>query len=94
MNFQEPFVRTERGISAMDLMLDIVVEPDRSWSWKDREQFDEIERRGIFDATTVRRVRDEADAVIERIERGDPPFGEPWPQWRPDPAWEPPRLIS
>ena len=92
VNFQEPFSRTARCISAMDLMLDIVVQPDRSWSWKDNEQFDEIARRGIFDEATIRRVREEAAAVVPRIERGDQPFCDPWPAWRPDPAWELPRL--
>jgi hypothetical protein len=26
----------------MDLMLDIVVEPDMTWRWKDDDEFDEI----------------------------------------------------
>lgn len=28
--------------------LDIRVEPDLSWSWKDRDEFDELVRRGWF----------------------------------------------
>jgi len=92
VNFQMPYRRTERTIDAMDLMLDIVAEPDLSWRWKDREQFNEILKRGVFDEEIGTRVRDEAEAVIERIERRDPPFCESWPMWRPDPSWPRPVL--
>lgn len=73
----------------MDLMLDIVVEPDLSWRWKDADEFDEILRSGIFDGDLGQRVRTTADRVIELIERRAPPFCEPWPDWRPDPGWRP-----
>jgi len=49
VNLQEPMRRNPSGFEAMDLMLDIVVESDLSWRWKDAEEFDEIVRRGIFD---------------------------------------------
>jgi protein associated with RNAse G/E len=35
VNLQCPFRRTEVGIEAMDLMLDVVVDPDGTWRWKD-----------------------------------------------------------
>jgi len=92
VNLQMPFRRTAIGIEAMDLMLDVVVEPDRTWRWKDDDEFDEILERGIFDAGTGTRVRREADDVIARVEAGDPVFREPWPSWSPDPAWARPVL--
>jgi hypothetical protein len=93
VNFQTPFRRTRAGVEAMDLMLDIIVEPDLStWRWKDEAQFDEIARRGIFDAPTAAHVRDEAHEVIARIETLAPPFTDPWPAWRPDPTWAVPQL--
>jgi hypothetical protein len=73
VNLQRPYRRTAIGIEAMDLMLDVVVEPDLTWRWKDDEQFDEIVDRSIFDSATARSVRDEAHAVIERIESVEPP---------------------
>ena len=91
VNFQRPR-RTRLGIEAMDLMLDIVVEPDFTWRWKDAPEFDEIARRGVFDAELVSRVRREAHSVIERIETRAAPFSEPWPDWRPDPDWGVPVL--
>ena len=42
VNLQRPMRRNPIGFEAMDLMLDVVAEPDLSWSWKDREEFEEI----------------------------------------------------
>ena len=92
VNLQMPDRRTALGIEAMDLMLDVVAEPDLTWRWKDAEQFDRILAASIFDAAVGERVRVEADAAVRRIEATEPPFSEPWPDWRPDPAWATPRL--
>lgn len=92
INLQRPYRRTALGIEAMDLMLDVVAEPDLTWRWKDAEEFDELVDRGIFDVDTGHRVRGEAEAVIRRIEAREEPFSEPWPDWRPDPGWSPPVL--
>lgn len=92
INFQRPYRRTTAGFESMDLMLDIVVEPDLTWHWKDEEEFDEIARRRIFDGETTERVRREAAGVIRRIENREPPFNEPWPDWRPPTSWRVPVL--
>ena len=94
INFQRPFRRTSIGIEAMDLMLDVVAEPDLRWRWKDEAQFDEIVERAIFDRATAARVREEAAAVVGRIDRREAPFSEPWPAWRPDPSWSTPTLLE
>ncbi len=92
INLQQPYRRTELGIEAMDLMLDVVAEPDLTWRWKDEDEFDELLARGVFDTATGLRVRQEAEAVIGRIEAREAPFSEPWPAWRPDPGWPQPAL--
>jgi len=92
VNLQMPYRRTAIGIEAMDLMLDVVVEPDRTWRWKDDDEFEEILARGIFDPVTGARVRREAENVIRDLGDGDARFAEPWPSWRPDPAWPLPVL--
>ena len=94
VNLQRPFRRTTIGIEAMDMMLDIVVEPDMTWRWKDDDEFADIMSSRIFDHATGQRVQREAQEVIERIERLDPPFSEPWPSWRPDPGWPAPALVD
>ena len=92
VNFQRPFSRTDKGIEAMDLMLDIVVYPDMSWRWKDDEEFDEIANRNIFEESTVTKVREVAAKVIDGIEAKAAPFSEPWESWIPDPRWSVPVL--
>ena len=94
VNLQRPYRRFGNGIEAMDLMLDIVVDRDLTWRWKDDDEFDEILRRGLFDPATETLVRGEASGVIERIERQEPPFCEAWPSWKPDPHWPIPLLAE
>ena len=60
----------------------------------DSEKFAEIVRRLIFDHSNGERVLHEAHAVIEQIERWDPPFSEPWPDCRPDMRWPVPGLVE
>jgi len=92
INFQRPFTRTGHSVQTMDLMLDIIVEPDRRWRWKDEDEFDALVSYGIIDATEATHVRQDARCVIEQVEATEPPFSEPWHDWRPDPSWPMPEL--
>jgi hypothetical protein len=94
VNFQEPYRRKENWIQAMDLMLDIVVSPDRSWRWKDLDEFDAVVAAGLYPADTVLAVRSDAASVIKRIEVQSEPFDEPWPEWRPPTGWAIPVLPA
>jgi hypothetical protein len=94
VNLQRPLHRNSVGFEAMDLMLDVVVEPDLSWRWKDRDEFEEIVQRGIFAPDLAEQVMAEALAVIDDVERGRPPFDGDWPLWRPDATWGLPSLID
>jgi hypothetical protein len=94
VNLQQPFTRTPLGIEAMDMLLDVVVEPDLTWRWKDEDEFADLLDCGLVDRAMGDRVRREGEAVIGRVERREAPFGEPWPDWRPDPAWPRPELPA
>ena len=37
VNLEEPFRRTPLGFDVRDLQLDILVDPERKWRWKDSE---------------------------------------------------------
>jgi protein associated with RNAse G/E len=78
----------------MDLMLDLVVEPDRSWRWKDQHEFEQLERLNLLDSDSIRHVRREAATVVASIEEGRSPFCNPWPQWTPETHWPIPALPS
>lgn len=92
VNLQRPMRRNTVGFEAMDLMLDIVAEPDLSWRWKDRAEFEEIVKRGIFDGRLADQVMSEALAVIDDLEQRRSPSDGDWPSWRPDATWGLPSL--
>jgi len=92
INFQRPMVRTARTVQTMDLMLDMIVEPERRWKWKDEDEFEALISGGIIDAKEAKQIREEARRVIGPIEANEAPFNEPWHDWRPDPIWPVPQL--
>jgi hypothetical protein len=94
VNLQRPLERTQRGFVTMDLMLDVIVEPDRSWRYKDEDELEALVAAGIFDVQTDLRIRDEALRVIESAEQLEPPFSDPWTDWRPNPEWTLPELPA
>ncbi len=92
VNLQRPFHRTERTLQTMDLMLDILVAPDRQWHWKDEDEFAALVAAGLITTAEAAWVREEAQRVIERVAADAPPFNEPWHDWRPNPRWSVPEL--
>lgn len=92
VNLQEPYRRTAKGFETMDLALDVVIDPDRTWHWKDEEELEAFVSEGVFDGVLAERIRDEGLLVAHRAERNEPPFSDPWPSWRPDPMWRMPEL--
>jgi hypothetical protein len=94
VNLQKPYRRTTLGFETMDLMLDVIVDPDRTWRWKDEDELAVFVERGVFEPAIADRIREEGLSVAGRAERNEPPFDEPWPEWRPDPSWALPRLPT
>jgi hypothetical protein len=94
VNMQEPFRRTKRGLQSMDLMLDIIVSPDGTWSWKDEDEFQMLIDQGLIDAAKAQAVRDDATRMIQDLAMNLAPFCDPWPDWRPDPYWRLPELPA
>ncbi|TMB68286.1 MAG: DUF402 domain-containing protein [Chloroflexi bacterium] len=88
INLEEPFRRTPLGFDYMDQTLDIVVEPDMSsWRWKDEDEFEEAQAKGIYSRKQALEIRIEGERALERLLFRKPPFDERWEDWRPDPAW-------
>ncbi|ROO58667.1 uncharacterized protein DUF402 [Micromonospora sp. Llam0] len=98
VNLEEPGVRWAdgdlAGVDVVDQDLDVVVRPDRSWVWKDEDEF--AERLAFPEHYWVRdeaAVRAEGRRVIKIAEAGDFPFDGTWCDFRPDPAWAPPAEL-
>ena len=87
VNFQSPFARSAIGFDTADKTLDITVDPQRNWQWKDEEEFEYAQRLGLIDSAEAERVRAAARDAIERIENARYPFTDEWLSWGPDPDW-------
>lgn len=94
VNMEEPFRRTPIGVDTNDHTLDVVVRPDRTWSWKDSEQFDDRVRAGVYSEEFARECRSKAESVIEKLECWSSPFCDGWERWEPHPNWDIPRLPA
>ncbi|MEX0786773.1 MAG: DUF402 domain-containing protein, partial [Dehalococcoidia bacterium] len=68
VNMEEPFRRTPIGFDTNDHQLDIVVQPNMSWSLKDEELFEEFVQAGHYSGDFAEHVRSEAQAVIGLVE--------------------------
>ncbi|MGX6604169.1 DUF402 domain-containing protein [Micromonosporaceae bacterium Da 78-11] len=82
------------GIDVVDQDLDVVVAPDRSWEWKDEDEFSERlafpEHYWVPDEAAVRA---EGLRVIKQAEAGEFPFDGTWTDFRPDPTWQIPTEL-
>nr|MDT0661501.1 DUF402 domain-containing protein [Micromonospora sp. DSM 115978] len=98
VNLEEPGVRWDDGMAAgvdiTDQDLDVVVAPDRSWRWKDEDEFIERlahpEHYWVADEAAVRA---EGERVIKLAEAGAFPFDGTWRDFAPDPHWRPPAAM-
>jgi len=95
INLERPLGRTPIGFDFMDQTLDIVVAPDMlSWRWKDEDEFEEAQKKGIFTPQQAAVIRAEGESALERLLARQPPFDERWEDWRPDPHWVLPELTG
>ncbi|GAA1411455.1 DUF402 domain-containing protein [Catellatospora coxensis] len=82
------------GVDIVDQDLDIVVTPDRSWRWKDEEEFTErLAYPQHYWVADGEAVRAEGERVVKLIEAGTFPFDGTWCDFQPDPAWTVPAEV-
>ncbi len=92
VNFERPHVRTSQGIDTFDLLLDLVVQPDLTWSWKDEGEFEHGCRIGLISSTEREAVQVAQDEVIGLVETQGGAFAESIDTWRPKATWPTPEL--
>jgi hypothetical protein len=92
VNLQEPLRRTAIGFDTADRLLDVLVEDDGTWRWKDEEHLEEAVRRGLVTAEQASELRRDGERAIDRIRRREPPLDRDWDSWLPDPSWPAPEL--
>jgi len=95
VNLETPYIRRPHGVDTNDLILDIVVTPQRQWEWKDVEEFNgRVGNPLYFDGTTAGAIRAEGERLIKLIEAGTFPFDGTYTDFRPDQHWPSLRLPA
>jgi len=86
VNLQAPLVVHGSFLDTTDWALDITVEPDGTWAWKDEDDFAEAETLGVFTDVEggAATVRTEGERVVE-----ERPWPTGWEGWRPPAEWVP-----
>jgi hypothetical protein len=92
VNFELPPEPAATGLVSKDLVLDIYVEPDRSWRWKDREDFHTAITEGILDASLREPLEVETEQVLVEIDHETGPFRPDLIDFRPRSDWRTPEL--
>jgi hypothetical protein len=98
VNLEEPYRAWDdgeaAGIDTIDQDLDIVAAPDRSWRWKDEDEFlDHLAHPETYWVPDEAAVRAEGDRVVKLIEAGAHPFDGARTTFRPDPTWTVPDAM-
>jgi hypothetical protein len=84
VNLQAPTQLNGRCFDSCDLALDVWIEPDGSWHWKDEDDFARAQQLGILQADAAAELRAEAEKVIAAR-----PWPTGWEDWRPPRDWGP-----
>lgn len=84
VNLQAPLVVRGDRFDTTDWALDVWVEPDGRWEWKDEDHFAAAVQRGFLDGATAAEIRADAERVIAAK-----PWPTGWEDWRPPPEWGP-----
>lgn len=92
VNLQSPLQRTRTGFATTDHFLDIVVDADRRWRWKDEDELEQAVHVGRMTAHEADAVRAEGERVVAEIEAQCWPFDDSYEGWKPDPAWPVPAI--
>ena len=92
INFQLPYSRSHVGFDTLDLELDIVIDPQLKWHWKDEADYQAGIQEGGIHEDWVKGIDDAQEDVFDRIRNCNCPFDGSWMHWKPDTSWTPPRL--
>lgn len=93
VNLQRPLRPTALGWDTEDLVVDIEVAPNGSWSIEDRADFERAVEDGHIDGVTRDAVLRGIDEALSRLVRRDVPFFDEW-TLPPEPARKPVPLLE
>ena len=91
VNFQLPYRRTKLGFDSFDLELDLVVNKDLEWHWKDVADYEAGIQSGGIHQSWVTEIEQAKQEVLERIDQRMYLFDGSWLSWQP-PSRSAPKL--
>ena len=92
INFQLPFQRSHCGIDTLDLDLDLIINPDFSFEWKDVDDYQKAIDQEIILPEWTREIDLAKKEILDKLEKRQYPYDGSWLNWMPVPAWSPPKL--
>lgn len=92
INFQLPFQRSHCGVDTLDLDLDLIVNPDFSYEWKDVDDYQKAIENEIIFPKWIEGIEEAKHGIFERLEKRQYPYDGSWLDWIPDSGWSPPKL--
>jgi hypothetical protein len=98
VNLERPGARWDDGelcgIDTVDYDLDVVAQPDRSWRWKDEDEFAEhLAFPEYYWCDDEAAVRAEGERVVKLIEAAEFPFDGTRTDFRPSASWPVPAAV-
>lgn len=92
VNLERPPVRWDdgrlAGVDTVDHDLDIHVDPDRTWRWKDEDEFaGHLRHPDLYWVSDADAVRAAGEQVVKLVEAGQFPFDGTGADFRPPPHW-------
>jgi hypothetical protein len=92
VNLERPAVRWRdasiAGVDTIDYDLDLIVAPDRTWRWKDEDEFAaRLRESRLYWVDDEAAVWAEGERLAKLAEAGEFPFDGRMTDFRPDPAW-------
>jgi Protein of unknown function (DUF402) len=97
INLEEPYVRwADRGCAGVDTadqVLDVIVRPDRSWRWRDEDEFHAKTGHPLYwTEAQAAQIRATGERLTKLAEASEFPFDGTWCGFRPDASWTIPAL--
>ena len=84
VNLQTAIVVHGGFLDSTDQVLDIWIDPDGTWRWKDEHELEEAVELGIWTSADAAAIRAEGERVL-----AERPWPTGWEDWRPPSDWAP-----
>lgn len=94
INMQSALKRTTLGFDMRDYQLDILVDPEGNWRWKDEEELELAIDLGRMTPAQGEAVRREGQRAIAELENKAGPCADGWEDWQPSDDLKRPTLRS